>query len=111
MDGNENFEETEMIDRNEKVEEPAELMTFNSHEVISYYKAICYASWFCCVKRVTKKSLDGTPFYMVLTCVRDGKVRNNRSTSIKIKLPTNSLIERSVMLGFVLIYGLMEYGI
>jgi hypothetical protein len=53
LDENENFEETKMMGGNEKVEEPAELMTFNLHEkVISYYKPyICYASWFCFVKK------------------------------------------------------------
>jgi hypothetical protein len=39
---------------------------------------------FAVLKKVTKKSLDGTPFYMVMTYVRDGKVRNSRA-GIKIK--------------------------
>jgi hypothetical protein len=43
---------------------------------------------FAVLKRVTKKSLDGTPFYMVMTYMRDGKVRNSKA-GIKIKLPTN----------------------
>jgi hypothetical protein len=69
LDMNENFEETEMIGGNEKVEELAELMTFNSHEeVISYCKAYAMQVGFPVLKRVTKKSLNGTPFYMVMTC-------------------------------------------
>ena len=64
-------------------------MIFNSHEeVISYYKAYARQVGFCVLKRVIKKRLDGKPFYMVLTCMRDGQERNSRSTGVKTNLLT-----------------------
>ena len=88
-DNEDNVVLSEMIDGDDKVEEPQNSMSFSSHEeVISYYKTYARQVSFGVLKRVIKKRPDGKPFYMVLTCMRDGQERNSRSTGVKTKLLT-----------------------
>ncbi|XP_059431570.1 protein FAR1-RELATED SEQUENCE 5-like [Corylus avellana] len=79
----------EMIDGDDKVEEPQNLMTFSSHEVISYYKKNARQVGFGVLRRMIRNTLDGHPNYMILTCLRDGSGTQSKSNASKATPTTN----------------------
>jgi hypothetical protein len=72
-DNEDNFVLSKMIDGDDKVEEPQNSMSFSSHEeVISYYKKYAKQVGFGVLRRMIKKTPNGHPNYMILTCLRNG---------------------------------------
>jgi hypothetical protein len=72
-DNEDNIVLSEMIDGDDKVEEPQNSMSFSSHEeVISYYNKYAKQVGFGVLRRMIKKTPNGHPNYMILTCLRDG---------------------------------------
>jgi hypothetical protein len=83
-DNKDNVVLSEMIDRDDKVEEPQNSMSFSSHEkVISYYKKYAKQVGFGVLRRMIKKTPNGHPNYMILTCLRDGsKTRKSNASKV-----------------------------
>jgi hypothetical protein len=83
-DNEDNVVLPEMIDEDDKVEEPHKLMTFSSHEeVISYYKKYAKQVGFGVLRRMIRKTPDGHPKYMILTCLRNGSGTRSKSNASK----------------------------
>jgi hypothetical protein len=81
-DNEDNVVLLEMIDGDEKVEEPKTSMTFTSlDEVISYYRKVAKQSGFGGLTRTKKKTIQ--PRYKVLTCSCEGRDRTNTSNVAK----------------------------
>jgi hypothetical protein len=89
-DNEDNVVLPEMIDGDEKVEEPQNLMTFSSHEeVISYYKKYARQVGFGVLRRMIRKTPDGHPNYMILTCFPNGLGTQSKSNASKVTPTTN----------------------
>ena len=83
----------DMIDEDDKVEEPKISMTFTSKEtVIAYYKKYAKQTVFVVIKRGIKKTEDDIVYYLTLTCSREGKPRQSRADATRVaptkKVPT-----------------------
>jgi hypothetical protein len=89
-DNEDNVVLPEMIDEDDKVEEPRKLMIFSSHEeVISYYKKYARQVGFGVLRRMIRKTPNGHPNYMILTCLRDGSGTQSKSNASKGTPTTN----------------------
>ncbi|XP_059444592.1 protein FAR1-RELATED SEQUENCE 5-like isoform X2 [Corylus avellana] len=89
-DNEDNVLLSKMIDGDEKVEPPKKSMTFSSHEeVISYYKKYAKQVGFGVSRRMIKKTPDGHPRYMLLTCIRECSRVRNTSNAMKPNPTTN----------------------
>lgn len=73
-----------IIDNDDKVEEPTVLMTFSSLKtVIAYYKKYAKQTGFTVVKIGIKKE-DDIVYYITLTCSREGKPRKSKVDATKV---------------------------
>jgi hypothetical protein len=83
-DKEDNEPQYKMIDANDKVEEPKELMLFDSlEEVEEYYKKYGQQVGFGVVKRTGKNGKDGSRRYITLTCIRQGKPNKGKGVCTK----------------------------
>ncbi|XP_062153444.1 protein FAR1-RELATED SEQUENCE 4-like [Alnus glutinosa] len=83
-DKEDNEPQYKMIDVNDKVEEPKESMMFDSlEEVEDYYRKYGRQVGFGVVKRTGKKGKDGSPKYITLTCIRQGKPKKGKGDCTK----------------------------
>jgi hypothetical protein len=78
-----------IIDGDEKVQEPKELMVFSSkEEVCLYYTTYAKQAGFGVLKRGKKKNKDGSTKYIILACVRQGTTESNTSSNATKPNPT-----------------------
>jgi hypothetical protein len=78
-----------IIDGDEKVEEPKELMVFSSEEeVCLYYRTYAKQVGFGVVKRGKKKSKGGGAKYITLACARQGTIERSTSSNAVKPNPT-----------------------
>jgi hypothetical protein len=83
-DKEDNEPQYKMIDLNDKVEKPKELMMFDSlEEVEEYYRKYGQQVGFGVVKRTGKKGKDGSRRYITLACIRQGKPNKGKDDCTK----------------------------